>query len=160
MSNDSSNWTYEGYWNVVLGANRSGADVVREFDLVAEGLDEWLGAAEAEACSVGRIEMPEAWGRFHQRALAVLRQALAGSASAPTSIGIIEAAQQSGADPRLLAPIAQHGRDEDGDARIRIYEIGGALVAETNGDPIWDHTCEWDALPEELRAEADRNRGV
>ena len=40
-------WTYEGYWNAVLGDCRDAARVVSEFALVA-GLDEWLGQAEVE----------------------------------------------------------------------------------------------------------------
>lgn len=71
-------WDYEGYWNVVLGANRSPGDVIREFDLVAQGLDEWLGHAESEAWSAGGEggEMPAEWGTFHARALRELGAAV------------------------------------------------------------------------------------
>lgn len=31
--NANTTWTYEQYWNAVLGANRSADDIVREFDL-------------------------------------------------------------------------------------------------------------------------------
>jgi len=67
-------WTYEGYWNAVLGANRSVRDVIREFDLDPldrRGLDEWLGHAEAEAWRVGggRGRVPAEWDQFHERAL-------------------------------------------------------------------------------------------
>jgi hypothetical protein len=73
-------WTYEGYWNVVMGANRSPQDVVFEFGLDAEGtsrrsIDEWLGWAESEAWAMGRRggPLPEEWEEFHQRALQSLQ---------------------------------------------------------------------------------------
>ena len=68
-------WTYEGYWNAVLGDKRSAAQVVAEFDLVADrhGLDEWLGHAEDAACSAGGLDPfgteVEQWDPFHARAL-------------------------------------------------------------------------------------------
>jgi len=70
----SGGWTYDVYWNVVLGANRNAGDVVREFDLNPRdyrGLDEWLGVAEAEAwiAGGGGGNMPKSWTGFHQRAL-------------------------------------------------------------------------------------------
>jgi hypothetical protein len=76
-------WSYEGYWNAVLGANRDAADVVREFELEARGLDEWLGHAEAEAWALGYGrdgavrggDMPSEWAEYHTSALAALRRA-------------------------------------------------------------------------------------
>lgn len=69
-------WDFEGYWNTVLGANRSAADVVREFQLDASdvrGLDEWLGTAEADALAAGgKTVVPEEWTSHHARALALL----------------------------------------------------------------------------------------
>ena len=65
-------WTFEGYWNAVLGSNRSAEDVVREFDLDSSdrvGLDKWLGEAEGEAAAMGGIEIPPEWAGFHGRAL-------------------------------------------------------------------------------------------
>jgi hypothetical protein len=74
--NSSAGWTYEGYWSAVLGANRSAADVVREFALVPAGLDEWLGTAEAEAAAMGNLHgVPDAWGGFHGRAIDALAKA-------------------------------------------------------------------------------------
>ncbi len=71
-------WDFEGYWNTVLGANRSAADVVVEFKLVAEGLDEWLGTAEDAARSAGGLkECPEEWDAFHARALDRLGRVIA-----------------------------------------------------------------------------------
>ncbi|GMV18390.1 MAG: hypothetical protein AMXMBFR56_66140 [Polyangiaceae bacterium] len=69
-----SAWDYEGYWNVVLGADRTAADVVREFALNVDdrpGLDEWLGHAEVESWRVGGTggELPAEWAGFHRRAL-------------------------------------------------------------------------------------------
>ena len=72
-------WDFEGYWNAVLGANRSAADVVREFGLDPadrHGLDEWLGQAEGEASAVGDLDsIPAEWRGFHARALAQLEEA-------------------------------------------------------------------------------------
>jgi hypothetical protein len=70
-------WSYEGYWNTVLGANRSADDVVREFDLDPtdhRGVDEWLGHAEAEACREGGIVVcpPASWDGYHAKALDAL----------------------------------------------------------------------------------------
>ena len=70
---NNAKWDYEGYWNTVLGANRSAEDVIREFDLSTNdkrGLDEWLGYAEVEAWRVGgHGPMPKEWSAFHDRAL-------------------------------------------------------------------------------------------
>lgn len=78
--------------------------------------------------------------------------------SAPRSVSVLAGARLAGImDPEPLEPIAENG--EQGDARIRVYDIAGELVAETNGDPIWEHDAEWTALPEELRARAEENRG-
>lgn len=72
----SKPWDFEGYWNVVLGANRSAANVVREFGLIPatrHGLDEWLGTAEAEALAMGGVsEIPAEWSAHHARALDML----------------------------------------------------------------------------------------
>lgn len=67
-------WTYEGYWNAVIGANRSAEDVIREFELNGRdrrGLDEWLGNAEAEAsiAGSGTSKVPVEWEPFHAKAL-------------------------------------------------------------------------------------------
>lgn len=68
----TTSWTYEGYWNAVLGANRDAAGVVEEFGLsgTRQGVSEWLGAAEAEAARVGGVDARAVWGAdFHERAL-------------------------------------------------------------------------------------------
>ena len=68
-------WTYEGYWVAVLG-ERSPSGVVSEFDLVAEGLNEWLGIAESVSWSQegqgGTV--PQEWGEYHELALNELRK--------------------------------------------------------------------------------------
>lgn len=78
-----SRWTYEGYWNAVLGANRNAEDVIREFELNSSdkaGMDEWLGNAEIEAAIQLHIrgtnvdglhagEFPREWREYHTRAL-------------------------------------------------------------------------------------------
>lgn len=76
-------WTFEGYWNTVLGTGTA-AQVVREHELVAAGLDEWLGTAEAEAWSAGGRggPLPDEWSSFHARALTALQAALSGSVAA------------------------------------------------------------------------------
>lgn len=67
--------TYSLYWNAVLGEERDAEGVIAEFDLDPtdkQGLDEWLGLAEAEAALARGIEVPEEWSRHHSRALAEL----------------------------------------------------------------------------------------
>jgi hypothetical protein len=67
-----SPWTYEGYWNAVIGDRRTAESTVAEFDLDPtdrRGLDEWLGLAEVESARAGRIEIPEEWSGFHAKAL-------------------------------------------------------------------------------------------
>lgn len=72
----TTTWTFDGYWNTVLGANRSAADVVREFQLDVtdlRGLDEWLGGAEADALAAGgETAIPAEWSGFHTQALDAL----------------------------------------------------------------------------------------
>lgn len=72
-------WTYEGYWNVVLGPDRSAEDVVREFGLKPDGLGEWLGESEATAAQAGGLDatnLPTEWTEHHARALRQLRDAV------------------------------------------------------------------------------------
>jgi hypothetical protein len=71
-------WTYEGYWNAVLGANIHAADVVREFKLgsgTKRDLDVWLGHAEVGAWAGEDDEMPPEWAEHHAKALAELVEA-------------------------------------------------------------------------------------
>ena len=78
----SKAWDYEGYWAAVLGPNRSASDVVREFELTLSrgrrDVDEWLGRAEAEALSIGRLGTSDAeqFSAFHERALEALERAI------------------------------------------------------------------------------------
>jgi len=72
-----TDWTFEGYWNAVLGANRTAADVVREFGLDPadqNGVDEWLGNAESEAWLQGGHGpfVPGDWVDLHQTAVDML----------------------------------------------------------------------------------------
>jgi hypothetical protein len=71
-------WTLEGYWNLVIGADRTADSTVREFDLTSESLDEWLGAAETEAWTMGGEDggIPDEWEGFHAKTLAALRAAI------------------------------------------------------------------------------------
>lgn len=78
-----SGWDYEGYWQTVLGADRTPTRVVAEFSLVAAGLDEWLGTAEAEAWSAGggrAADLPAEWTAHHARALRELQRAVSEAA--------------------------------------------------------------------------------
>lgn len=62
----------------MLGADRSAGDAVWSFDLVPEGLDEWLRHAEAQAWNAGggkRADLPEEWKGFHTDALEQLMSA-------------------------------------------------------------------------------------
>jgi hypothetical protein len=75
----TSTWTWEGYWNVVLGASRTPAQVVTEFYLVEIDylLDEWLCVAEVEALAAGGLaKAPPEWAEFRARTLQVLRAAI------------------------------------------------------------------------------------
>lgn len=70
-------WTYEEYWNAVIGADRSASDVVREFELDAldrRGMSDWLGVAEAEAWARGTQggPVPIEWSDHHEKALDVI----------------------------------------------------------------------------------------
>jgi hypothetical protein len=69
--------SYGEYWAVVLGPSRSAEDVVLEFDLIADGLDEWLDEAESAAWSAGGLggRVPTAWEDHHARALGELVEA-------------------------------------------------------------------------------------
>lgn len=74
----STPWDFEGYWNAVMGASRTPADVVREFELDATdraGLDEWIGTAEVAAWQAGwgeYVDMPPEWSDLHGKALDAL----------------------------------------------------------------------------------------
>lgn len=72
-------WTFEGYWNTVIGSTYTPESVVEEFKLVARGLDEWLGSAEEAAISAGAVDRTttlDAWADFHDLALAKLAAAV------------------------------------------------------------------------------------
>lgn len=71
---------------------------------------------------------------------------------------LIESLEREGCHARRLPhePIATNG--ETGDALISIYEVGDDLVADTNGDPVWEQSDEWEDLDPDLRANAERNR--
>jgi hypothetical protein len=66
-------WTYEGYWNAVIGAERSAGDAIREYDLTPDGdvasFRRWLEEAEEEALSQGGLDgRPDEWSEFRGRA--------------------------------------------------------------------------------------------
>lgn len=68
-------WTYEGYWNAVLGGNRTARDVRDEFNLSKKTVSEWLREAEVTAAREGGIAIPEEWQDFREQALAELERA-------------------------------------------------------------------------------------
>jgi hypothetical protein len=118
-------WTYEGYWNTVLGADRDAATVAREFALDTSdsgGLDEWLGHAESAAWIEGAegrdgAPHPTEWAGFHARALAEL---------------VAVSAEQFGVGDRVV------GGDTDED-----YDTG--RVVAVDGDQVevaWDGSNE------------------
>jgi hypothetical protein len=58
---------------------RSEAQLIAEFGLVAEGLDEWVSSCEEAAIEQGagpREETLEAWSPYHAQALASIERAL------------------------------------------------------------------------------------
>ena len=67
----------------MLGANRSAADVVREFDLAPgdrRSLDEWLGHSEEAALGAsGDTAIPDEGEGFHGPALDALCEAVEGA---------------------------------------------------------------------------------
>jgi hypothetical protein len=99
MKNDTFQpWTYEGYWNVVLGDCRTAAQVVSEFALEGANeasLNEWLIQAEREAWRAGveysayrpnkgqewSDNVLEPWALFHARAMLALLAVSSGGAS-------------------------------------------------------------------------------
>lgn len=74
-------WSFDGYWNVVVGANRNASDAVREFDLAPgddSGFSEWLSEAESIAWTAGGHSgepVPEEWTEYHDRAVRLLADA-------------------------------------------------------------------------------------
>lgn len=72
----TTTWNYTGYWNTVLGANRSASEVVGDFNLVPDetAIDAWLDEAEVEAWRVGGVggRIPDSWLAFRKTAAAAL----------------------------------------------------------------------------------------
>ena len=73
-------WTFDGYWNAVLGANRGPRSVIDEFDLDPTNkrtLSDWLSDAEAEAWRVGgdRPTQDQCYV-WHEKALAMLQMVM------------------------------------------------------------------------------------
>ena len=69
-------WTFDGYWNAVIGAERTAGDVLVDFDMLdatRRDFDEWLGHAEESAREAGGLDtLPPEWEGYHERALAML----------------------------------------------------------------------------------------
>jgi hypothetical protein len=92
MVEQSKTWTYEGYWNIVLGPYRSAAQVIREFDLLSASerkVDEWLGIAESEAWAMGGLDgnMKTVWAPFHAQTLVKLLEAQGAQGEVVTETG-------------------------------------------------------------------------
>lgn len=77
-------WTYEGYWNVVVG--RSASQCVLEFDLGSDRkqIAAWLDEAAIQAWQAGGIggRMPQSWLDYFDRALDALHDAAQDAAKA------------------------------------------------------------------------------
>lgn len=120
----TTTWTAETYWNTVLGANRTAADVVREFELDQSdrrGLDEWLANAEIEAASAGargdiveRDAMIEAWAPLHAGALDQLCAVTDAPKAAPKKLLTITMSERRPLkiDPELWLVVAEASRHD------------------------------------------------
>lgn len=135
-----SEWTYEGYWNAVLGNARSAHAVVEEFELDTDderGVDEWLGLAESEAwieVSDGG-ERPEEWLRFYAKALAELLSARVYAAvgtdgTRPVIWGIGRHEEEA------LSDAASHGGVEDESLYVHSISIARSRKV-LSGDVAW-----------------------
>lgn len=71
-------WTYEGYWNAVVGLGTP-AQAVEEHGLVPAGLDSfasWLDEAESIARTEGHLaQRPAEWSAYQRRAAEALQAA-------------------------------------------------------------------------------------
>lgn len=69
----STEWTYEGYWAVVVGAHLNAADAVREHEICEDGAEEWVDHAERDALEAGGlVSAPREWAEFRARAIGEL----------------------------------------------------------------------------------------
>ena len=67
-------YTYDDYWCLVVGEERTAADAVYEFELDPTdrgSIDGWLGLCEVESWANGEQggPIPASWVEYHQRAL-------------------------------------------------------------------------------------------
>jgi hypothetical protein len=79
MIESNREWSFWGYWNVVIGAQRIASDAVEDSGMDSpEGLESWIGHAEAEAWRVGGEggRVPREWANYRSRALELLCVAL------------------------------------------------------------------------------------
>lgn len=67
--------TYEQYWEIMFGEERSPATVVLEYRLVTKGLDMWFAEAEAEALALGELTTSLV-SKYHRKALRKLQSAV------------------------------------------------------------------------------------
>lgn len=69
-------WTYEEYWNCVLGISTA-SQIVEEHALTSCSVASWLIKAETEAWRVGGREdkPPPEWETYQDRARAALKNA-------------------------------------------------------------------------------------
>jgi hypothetical protein len=141
-------WTYERYWNAVIGEKHTADGAVHEFELLKgadrRGLDEWLGEAEEIAFSAGKSMPSEDDGRaFHARALNAL----------------IEATERAAKDVVLIQVMPRHLIESHRKARnFGGYPANGAeryittreCAAEVTADAEYDHVVR-DATAEDLK---------
>jgi hypothetical protein len=78
-------WTYEEYWNCVLGICTA-SQIVEEFALTSCSVTSWLIKAETETWRVGGHgdPLPPEWPIYRDRALAALKNAASEAQKAPT----------------------------------------------------------------------------
>jgi hypothetical protein len=62
MGTTTQTWDFEGYWNTVIGSNRTPESTVAEYGFEDQrAIRDWLDAAETEALAAGGIERPASW---------------------------------------------------------------------------------------------------
>lgn len=76
---NNENWTYEKFWNVVFdGATPK--QVVIEYELIQEGLEQWINECCIQDWKLGKFgtieEMNDNWKSFQERAASELSNVL------------------------------------------------------------------------------------
>jgi hypothetical protein len=86
MSTKTQTWDFEGYWNTVIGSNRTPESTVAEFGFEDQrAIRDWLDASEKAAIAVGNSDdfpdgRPDSWDAHN----ATLTRSGSSRPSAPT----------------------------------------------------------------------------